>query len=221
MHKEVKDYFEEIAIDFDSYYESPNGFFSNMINIWLRKPGLFRRLKIALKASDPKNGLKILDIGCGSGKFIVECAKRGAEVHGIDISKEMIEIAKDFCKKNKVNAELKVGDATKELPKDFDVSVALGVFEYFENPMPILKNMFLSTKKNSKIIFSVPSLFAFQTPLRKILLSYRKVKCYYYTKKRILSLINNFKDGIKSIEFYSYGPGFVVCFERGNIVKDN
>ena len=221
MHKEIKTYFEEIAADFDSYYENPKGFIDKIINAWLRRPGLIRRLNISLLATDPKKGKKILDVGCGSGKFVVECAKKGAEVYGIDISKEMIELAKDFCLKNKVEASLRVGDATQELPKDFDVCVALGVFEYFENPKPLLKKMFLSTKEAGKIIFSVPSLLALQTPLRKILLRYRKVKCYYYTKNRIKSLIYDFKEKIKNIEFISYGPGYVVCLELKEFVKDN
>jgi 2-polyprenyl-3-methyl-5-hydroxy-6-metoxy-1,4-benzoquinol methylase len=213
MRREVQDYFEDIASDFDSYYESPKGFLDKIINAWLRRPGLIKRLKISLDASNPTSGKRILDVGCGSGKFVVECAKRGAEVYGIDISREMVEIAEDFCEKNRVKAELRIGDATEELPKGFDVCVALGVFEYFEDPKPILKNMFASTNKGGKIIFSVPSLFTFQTLLRNVLLYYRNVKCYYYTKKRVLSLIDDLKD-FKQIEFYSYGPGLVICVER-------
>jgi len=216
MRREVKDYFEDIASDFDSYYESPRGIFDKIINAGLRRPGLLKRLKIALEASNPDQGKRILDIGCGSGKFVVECAKRGAEVCGIDISREMIEIASHFCENNKVEAELRIGDATEELPKGFDICIALGVFEYFEDPKPVLENMFASTNNGGKIIFSVPSLFTFQTPLRNVLLWYRDVKCYYYTKKRVMSLLDDFKfkEDVKKTEFYSYGPGLVVCVER-------
>lgn len=214
MRREVKDYFEDIASDFDSYYESPKGILDKIINAGLRRPGLIKRLNISLEASNPHQGKRILDVGCGSGKFVVECAKRGAEVWGIDISREMIEIAKDFCVKNKVEAELEIGDATEELPKGFDVCVALGVFEYFEDPKPVLENMFAATINGGKIIFSVPSLFTFQTPLRNVLLYYRNVKCYYHTKTRVVSLLDEFKKDIEKIEFYSYGPGLVVCVER-------
>jgi 2-polyprenyl-3-methyl-5-hydroxy-6-metoxy-1,4-benzoquinol methylase len=214
MRREVKDYFEDIASDFDSYYESPKGFLDKIINAWLRRPGLIKRLKISLEASNPHLEKKILDVGCGSGKFVVECAKRGAEVWGMDISREMIEIANHFCEKNKVEAELRIGDATRELPRGFDACVALGVFEYFEDPKSILRNMFASTNNGGKIIFSVPSLFTFQTPLRNVLLYHRNVKCYYYTKKRVISLLSDFKEDVKQIEFYSYGPGLVVGVER-------
>ena len=204
MRREVKDYFEDIASDFDAYYENPKGLFDKLINAWLRRPGLIKRLKISLEASNPHLEKRILDLGCGSGKFVVECAKRGAEVWGMDISREMIEIAKDFCEKNKVEAELRIDDATKELPSGFDVCVALGVFEYFENPKPILRNMFASTEKGGKIIFSVPSLFTFQTPLREVLLYHRNVKCYYYTKTRVMSLLDDFKKDIKNLNFRLY-----------------
>lgn len=40
------------------------------------------------------NGLRILDIGCGFGYYSVHCAKHGAEVVGIDLSKEMIQLAR-------------------------------------------------------------------------------------------------------------------------------
>jgi hypothetical protein len=56
-----------------------------LINAWLRRPGLLKRLKITLALSDPKKGMRILEIGCGSGKYIVECAKKGANTWGIDI----------------------------------------------------------------------------------------------------------------------------------------
>lgn len=76
MRREVKDYFEDITSDFDSYYESPKGIFDRIINAWLRRPGLIKRLKITLDVSNPHIGRRILDVCCGSGKFVVECAKK-------------------------------------------------------------------------------------------------------------------------------------------------
>lgn len=210
----IKEYFEDIALDFDSYYDEPDGFLDQIINSWLRRPGLLKRLKISLDFTDPAPGKRILDVGCGSGKYIVECGKRGAEVTGIDISKEMLKIAKNFCEQNYVKAEFKHGDVTEPLPKGFDVIAALGVFEYFEDPKPILKNMFASTKNGGKILFSVPSSFALQTPLRKLLLYYRNVKCYYHTEKSALSLLDDFKENISKVDISKYGPGMVICINK-------
>jgi trans-aconitate methyltransferase len=42
----------------------------------------------------PKQGEKILDLGCGTGELANEIAKMGAEVVGIDASSHMIEKAR-------------------------------------------------------------------------------------------------------------------------------
>lgn len=59
---------------------------------------------------------KILDLGCGSGRHTVYLAKHGFEVYGIDISPKGIEITKIWLKKEKLRADLKVGDIYKKLP---------------------------------------------------------------------------------------------------------
>jgi len=209
MPKTVGEYFEDIALDFDSYYEQPKGLINKIVNNWFRKPGLIKRMEITLELIKPSVGKKILDVGCGSGKLAVECAKRGAEVYGIDVSKNMIELAKSHCQKNNVKVEFIVGDALRGLPKDFDFSVALGVLEYLDCPHMLLENMLASVKKEGKVIFSVPSLYAFQTPIRKAYLHFKGVKCYFYTKKKLLKLISSFKE-VGNVEIHSYGPGFVI-----------
>jgi len=205
MTRDVGEYFETIARDFDSYYDKPKNVIDAIINAWLRRPGLLKRLEITLNLSDPLPGKKILDVGCGSGKYVVECAKLGADTYGIDIAPEMIRLAKQFCENNDVNAHLSIGDVAKELPHGFDICVALGVLEYFKNPRPILDNLATATKPNGKVIFSVPKLYAFQMPLREVMLKCRNVNCYYYTRYKIKYLLKGAKHNI-----YDYGPGYVV-----------
>ncbi|ACF15063.1 Methyltransferase type 11 [Chloroherpeton thalassium ATCC 35110] len=41
-----------------------------------------------------KPGAKVLDIGCGTGNFSIKMARRGFQVTGVDISGEMISVAK-------------------------------------------------------------------------------------------------------------------------------
>jgi ubiquinone/menaquinone biosynthesis C-methylase UbiE len=42
----------------------------------------------------PKQGEKILDLGCGTGDLANEIAKMGAKVVGMDVSPDMIEKAR-------------------------------------------------------------------------------------------------------------------------------
>ena len=42
---------------------------------------------------------RILDIGCGAGRFSLALAKSGAQVTGTDVSSEMIMAAKELAEK--------------------------------------------------------------------------------------------------------------------------
>jgi len=53
-----------------------------------------------LRLVELKAGMKILDLACGSGFFSRELAKTGAEVVGVDISSELINLAKKQEGKN-------------------------------------------------------------------------------------------------------------------------
>lgn len=44
------------------------------------------------------SGKKILDIGCGTGQLSTQLAKRGARVSGIDLSEEMLVVARERAK---------------------------------------------------------------------------------------------------------------------------
>ena len=52
-----------------------------------------------LKWLELKHGMRALDIGCGLGVRAFQMAREyGAQVDGIDISRNMIEIARERCK---------------------------------------------------------------------------------------------------------------------------
>lgn len=64
-----------------------------------------------------KHGVKkILDLGSGSGRHIIYFAKSGFDVYGVDISKQGIKITKEWLKKEKLQADLKIGSIYKKLP---------------------------------------------------------------------------------------------------------
>lgn len=48
-------------------------------------------------------GLRILDIGCGAGRYCREFASLGARVHGVDFSPKSIEVAKKLTSQNNVS----------------------------------------------------------------------------------------------------------------------
>jgi len=76
----------------------------------------------------------ILDLGCGNGRNMPHF-KDNFKLIGIDYSKEMIENAKVFAKKNSINADFLVNDV-RRLPFDKDsinYSIAIAVYHHL-NP---------------------------------------------------------------------------------------
>lgn len=59
-------------------------------------------------------GLRVLDAGCGSGICSEILARRGATVHGVDVTHEMLALARRRCAGLPV--ELTAGDLAKPLP---------------------------------------------------------------------------------------------------------
>lgn len=89
--------------------------------------------RVGIEVYDVKRDVRrILDVGCGIGRYAVFFAEQGFDVYGMDISKEAIEIAKAWLAKKRLKADLRVGDVEK-LPFDdefFDVVISDGVLDH-------------------------------------------------------------------------------------------
>jgi len=81
-----------------------------------------------------KRGSKILDIGCGPGNEAIFLAKQGMDVTGIDLSSEVIDLAKKLADLQQVKVNFIQGDALKLPFKDntFDVVNDTFVFHHFQ-----------------------------------------------------------------------------------------
>ncbi len=104
--------------------------------------------------------LKIIDIGCGTGRHSIELTKRGYNVTGIDLSAGQLDKAREKAKKNNLEIEFLKHDA-RDLPfeKQFDVAIMLceGGFPLMETDemnYQILENVAKSLKDSSKFIFT-------------------------------------------------------------------
>ncbi len=79
-----------------------------------------------------ENNIKrILDLGCGSGRYIELLSKEGFIFYGIDLSGEAIKIANDMLKTGNLNAELVTGSMHKRLPYNdnfFDGIISIRAF---------------------------------------------------------------------------------------------
>lgn len=72
-------------------------------------------------------GKSLIDIGCGPGAYSVEFAKRGADVLGVDISRKMLDKARNNARMTNMKLTLQKADA-HSLPytdNSFDIAVLI------------------------------------------------------------------------------------------------
>lgn len=104
--------------------------------------------------------LKILDVGCGTGRHSIELTKRGYAVTGIDLSESQLKRAKDKANSENLIIDFQQQDARNlTFNHEFDVAIMLceGGFPLMETDemnFEILKNVTRSLKTNAKFIFT-------------------------------------------------------------------
>ena len=99
-------------------------------------------------------GRDVLDIGCGGGLLSVPMARMGAEITGIDASKESIKAAKDYVVDKNLNIDYLHTTVEQFAKKDkkYDVVTAMEIVEHVNNPKLFL-NTACSLLKPGGIMF--------------------------------------------------------------------
>lgn len=104
--------------------------------------------------------LRILDVGCGTGRHAIELTLRGYHVTGIDLSEGQLSHAREKAARQGLSIDFRRLDA-RELPFDgeFDVAIMLceGGFPLMETDemnFSILQSVTKSLKKRGRFIFT-------------------------------------------------------------------
>lgn len=107
-----------------------------------------------------EKSLKLLDIGCGTGRHSIELAIRGYKVTGIDLSQSLLAKAEEKAEKQGVKVTFHQMDA-RNMPfeKEFDAAIMLceGAFPLMETDemnFQILQCATRALKPGGKIIFT-------------------------------------------------------------------
>lgn len=123
------------------------------------------------KLLSPQKGKKILELGCGAGRYLKFFKEKGLLCYGIDISP--IQIRK--CRKKGLK-NVKVWDVQNypiPFKEKFDYFLISEVLEHLEQPGKALKNVSRKLKPKATGIITSP---CFNLPQMKLLISfYRKL----------------------------------------------
>jgi 2-polyprenyl-3-methyl-5-hydroxy-6-metoxy-1,4-benzoquinol methylase len=104
--------------------------------------------------------LKIIDIGCGTGRHAIELTKRGYNVTGVDLSENQIKRAREKAQEAGVTIDFQIQDARNlSFDGEFDLAIMLceggfSLMETDEMNFEILKNATKALKSKGKLIFT-------------------------------------------------------------------
>jgi 2-polyprenyl-3-methyl-5-hydroxy-6-metoxy-1,4-benzoquinol methylase len=104
--------------------------------------------------------LKMLDVGCGTGRHAIELTKRGYNVTGIDLSESQLKRAKEKAEVANLSIDFQCQDARNlSFENEFDVAIMLceggfSLMETDEMNFEILKNVTKALKPHAKFIFT-------------------------------------------------------------------
>ena len=108
----------------------------------------------------PRHG-KVIEAGCGLGRFVFYLGKLGIEIEGLDFSDDLISYLKNWQKKYNYNYRFVCGNV-KELPYDNSTIsgyLSFGVLEHFEEgPLKPLMEAARVLRPGGIAIISTPNL---------------------------------------------------------------
>jgi len=95
------------------------------------------------------SGLKLIDLGCGSGGFIYECGNRFAEIAGFDLNQKVSDIHK--------NSGITCYNSLEEIPDNYDVVTLFHVIEHIPEPWNFLREVKDKFSLAKDIVIEVPN----------------------------------------------------------------
>ena len=127
---------------------------------------LYRKVLSQLKLYNLKNSL--LDVGCGSGNLIIQVAKKypSLDLIGVDLSSEILELAKKKAVENNLNEKIvfKIG-YVEHLPfpdKSVDFILSTLSLHHWEDPKQAFEEIFRVLKDGGVLL-----IFDFRRDARK------------------------------------------------------
>ncbi len=210
-------HFHRIASEFDDLYEVER---RSALRRWLDsklRASIYRRFELCFEKLGNLDGRSLLDVGCGGGRYSVMAAQLGARrVVGVDFAPNMIQLAEALARREGIPAQrlsFVCGDAVvTAFPEEpFDFAIAMGVFDYVEDPADFLRK--LLPKVRTRIVASFPVKWNPWTPQR--LVRYRLFKrcpLYFYSRAKVRKVLA--AAGVRRHEILSAHRDYVVVMER-------
>jgi ubiquinone/menaquinone biosynthesis C-methylase UbiE len=149
----------------DSYWEASK----NLDDVYSNEG----RIVANLEPLTDFSGLKVLEVGAGSGRDSEQIARRGGIVFTLDYSEEALNLMNDSLS---ATAGIICGDA-KAVPirnESLDIVFHQGLLEHFTDPESLIAENKRILKKNGILLVDVPQRFHYYTLLKHVLMLFGK-----------------------------------------------
>ena len=147
---------------------------NNMDKVYPSSPSVFKTIEKHFNLE----GLKVLEVGAGTGRDSIELARRGAEVYVLDFAENSLKIveAQKFRHQLIDNVHLVRGDAfvSPFLDNSFDLVFHQGLLEHFLNPLNLLKENYRILRKGGHCLCDVPQTVHIYTLIKHLLIKMDK-----------------------------------------------
>jgi len=197
---------------YDDLLEKGNNYQSDLI-----LPNLLRLLEI-------KKGVKVLDLGCGTGYFSRRFFAKGASVVGVDLGKDLIEVAK---KRSDKGIEYHVGSADdlKFLTdRSFDVVVIVLALQNMENSLKVLQECSRVLKEGGKVflVLNHPAFRVVKSSSwgwdEKNKIQYRRIDTYLTSAKEKMQMHPGDDPSVYTWTFHRSLQDYFKMFVKNNFV---
>lgn len=108
--------------------------------------------EIKEKIQKPREEVKILDVGCGTGANL-EMLSQFGKAEGVDVSDDALE----FCRKKGLITHKGLAEELPFADESFDLVTALDVVEHLDDDLSGLREMFRVLKKDGRTMIFVPA----------------------------------------------------------------
>ena len=227
------------------------GHFSNSTEYWdilyddfhkyqsFTKYELKRRKEIVFNFIDkikPNKNKRALDLGCGTGHYLIQLHSMGFQCFGADISEEMLQRTRDKFISSKSNDLTLINSDCYKLPIDdnyFDLIICIGVLEYLDSEKKALIEMKRIILPGGFVIVTFPNFYKLRNLLnpyyyivriwtylfskksarsfqssenKKVKIDFNKSTVSRYSLKGVKKIISNSGFKILEIKGYCFGP---------------
>lgn len=137
--------FDPIASQYDKWYSDEVGSIAHSLE-----------REMVLKFIDPHPGEIVLDLGCGTGIYAIDLALMGLQVTGLDISAEMLAVAREKASRVKLPVAFKQADIGQiDFGHEaYDKVISVSAMEFFPDPAAILRRAYQAVKPGGRMVFA-------------------------------------------------------------------